>query len=103
MEQNPHKFEAVVELVVDPTPQPQTMPEPEPIVTPPAPPEASADSFVTMAAPIDLSVLSPAVQRALRENLLIAKEAINEAGIGGLQAIKGIGPATAQKIMELAE
>ena len=62
------------------------------------------DSFVTsMGAPIDLSVLSPAVQRALREALLITKEAINEAGKEGLRAIKGIGPATARRIMELAE
>lgn len=122
VEQNQHKFEAVVELVADPIPQPQAMPEPEPIVPPPAIPREqmerlregysgeyepaipSPGSLVTSTgAPIDLSALSPVAQRQLREASLITKEAIKEAGIGGLQAIKGIGPATARRIMELAE
>lgn len=93
IESNPHLFEAVVEIVADPTPSPQEVAAPVAITPPP----------VEMIRPIDLAALKPGVQRRLREAQLTTKEAIAEVGLDGLQSMQGIGPATARQIMKLAE
>ena len=93
VDKNPHKFEAIVEVVADPIPAPEEVPPPVAIMAPP----------VEMARPIDLGSLKPTVQRSLREAGRTTKEAIAELGLDGLQRMHGIGPSTARQIMELAE
>lgn len=123
IETNPHWFEVFKQLVPEPTPQSQEMITPEPLVAPQpflkdlitptpeaqrrvfqatAPPEPAAQATL-IASPIELGELRPAVQKILRENKLLDKEQVNIIGYDGLVALKGIGPATAKRIMELAE
>ena len=94
-ELNDHLFEPFVSVVTDPTPPPQEMPAPEP-VAPPEPMVADEDT-------LDLSSLAPFVRRQLIDAGLLTKEALQKIGAEGLTLLKGIGPITANKIMELAE
>jgi hypothetical protein len=103
---NPHKFEIVGEVEGQ---EIGTLPE-QAAPTPPPPPTEfrSPDGGLAWTAdptpegtPIDLTGLSLYVQRQLTDAGLITEEAVKAVGEKGLVALKGIGPATAKKIMEL--
>ncbi|KKM76815.1 hypothetical protein LCGC14_1376360 [marine sediment metagenome] len=92
---NPRLFEEYAQIVSDPEPQPEAMPEPVSIAPPPPPEEAPVE--------IDLSELKPQVQDMLRSKGLTTVDMIDQTGYDNLLRLDGIGPATAKKIMELAE
>jgi glycosyltransferase involved in cell wall biosynthesis len=104
---NPNLFEPFEQVAVVPTPETQEMPTPAPI----APPImlASSDSGFSWTevkeeeTDLDLSPFSTFIQTQLRDASLTTKEAIRETGTAGLVLLKGIGPATAKRILELAE
>jgi glycosyltransferase involved in cell wall biosynthesis len=94
---NPQLFEP---FAAPPIPQPQ-----EPIIDSPvvAPEPPQALTLPTVEGPLDLSGFSPFIQQQLNDASLLTREAIREVGPTGLAKLKGIGPATAKKIMELAQ
>jgi glycosyltransferase involved in cell wall biosynthesis len=94
---NPHKFAPVQETIADPTPQPEQMAAPKPFTSPDGSISWTTDEL------IDMSDLSQYVRTQLKDADLRAKETIKATGEEGLVLLKGIGPATAKKIMELAE
>ncbi|KKK93093.1 hypothetical protein LCGC14_2696340, partial [marine sediment metagenome] len=93
---NPKLFEEYAQIVSDPEPQPEAMPEPVSIAPPPPPIDEALR-------PIDLSGLKPTIQKILREANLTTVDMIDMTGYDNLLLLDGIGPATAKKIMELAE
>lgn len=93
---NPRLFEEYAQIVADPEPRPEAMPEPVSIAAPPPPIEKAPRT-------IDLSGLKPSVQKQLREADRVTVLNIQSLGYEGLILLDGIGPATAKKIMELAE
>lgn len=94
IESNPHLFRPFVQAEMQVTRPPGVGPV-APLDVPPAP--------VMLAEPIELAWLKPKIQRILRENNLTDKQDVRNAGYDGLVAIKGIGPATARQVMELAQ
>jgi glycosyltransferase involved in cell wall biosynthesis len=121
VESNPHLFRPFQQVTaVVPTPETQEMATPAPIAPPEPLPEQTITARGTGGAAVsndggmtwverpssdnlDLSSLSTFIQTQLRDASLTTKEAIRETGIDGLVLLKGIGPATAKRIMELAE
>ena len=91
-------FKAVKQIVVDPIPQPQEMAAPDALSPPGVLAEISADLF-------PLHLLSMNVQTLIMTIDLGkgTKQEIRDFGYEKLLEISGIGPATAQRIMELAE
>jgi glycosyltransferase involved in cell wall biosynthesis len=79
-------FQAVEQLVPEPT-------------APPLPTSAPAPLVPTS---LDFSDLQPRLRDILWEARLTTKEAVIEAGVEGLEAVKGVGPATAKKLLALA-
>lgn len=94
---NPQLFKIAEEIVADPSPAPEQMAAPTPIYS------ADGGFSWTEDELIDVSTLSPFLQQQLKEVDLISKEAIRAAGVEALKRLKGVGEATAKKIMELAE
>lgn len=108
---NPHLFELFEPKIAEATvPQQQTV-TPQPPIATPAPTFQSPDGGFSWTAetdpedgePVDFSTFNPFIQKQLKDALLTTKEAIEEAGAEGLMKLKGIGPATAKRIMESAE
>jgi glycosyltransferase involved in cell wall biosynthesis len=112
---NPAKFEIVNDPAVAADPQPQSVEEPVPIAAPAPPSEFhSPDGGLswTEAPPVrpaeqpdgelvDLTGFNNFIQKQLQDAGLTTKEAIMSVGEKGLVALKGIGPATAKRILEL--
>lgn len=111
MKNNPHLFELFSPKITELDGEPQPQAAAAPIVTPAPPTFQSQDDGFSWTAetepedgePVDLSGFNPFIQKQLTAASLTTKEAIEEAGAEGLMKLKGIGPATAKRIMESAE